>query len=98
PRGLDYWDRTTVCTILRNPCYKGLAAFGKKRSVPHQALLRPRRAHPGPPRRAVSWQRVPLEECITIPVPAIVDAAVFDAVAEQLAENKKRQRCSCGNA
>ena len=29
PRGKNYWDRTTVWGILKNPAYKGSAAFGK---------------------------------------------------------------------
>jgi site-specific DNA recombinase len=35
---------------------------------------------------------VPPEDWIGIPVPAIVEAALFDAVNEQLAENRARQR------
>lgn len=98
PKGRDYWDRTTVFGMLRNPCYKGLAAFGKRRIVARQPRLRPLRNQPEQPRRAVSWQRAPREQYIEIPVPAIVDAAVFDAVQEQLAENKKRHRCASGDA
>ena len=95
PKGHDYWDRGTVFGILRNPCYKGSAAFGKRRIVPRQPRLRPLRNQPDQPRRSVSWQRVPHEQCIAIPVPAIIEAAVFDAVQEQLVENKQRQRCAC---
>jgi len=98
PKGRDYWDRTTVFGILRNPCYKGSAAFGKRRIVARQPRLRPVRNQPEQPRRAVSYQRVPHDQCITIPVPAIVDEAVFDAVAEQLQENKKRHRVACADA
>ena len=98
PKGHDYWDRSTVFGMLRNPCYKGSAAFGKRRIVSRQPRLRPMRCQPEQPRRPVSWQRMPPEQCITIPVPAIVDAAVYDAVGEQLAENKKRHRRACGDA
>ena len=98
PKGRDYWDRSTVFGILRNPCYKGLAVFGKRRIVPRQLRLRPYRNQPDQPRRAVSWQRVPLDQGIAIAVPAIVDAAVFDAVQEQLAENRKRHRRACADA
>ena len=35
---------------------------------------------------------MPREEWIGIPVPAIIDEALFDAVAEQLAENRVRNR------
>jgi site-specific DNA recombinase len=98
PRGRDYWERGTVFGILRNPCYKGLAAFGKRKIVARQPRLRPLRNQPDQPRRAVSYQRMPHDQCITIPVPAIVDADVFDAVQEQLLENKKRHRCACADA
>ena len=98
PKGHDYWDRGTVFGVLRNPCYKGLAAFGKRRIVARQPRLRPLRDQPEQPRRPVSWQRMPLDQCITIPVPAILDAVVYEAVQEQLAENKKRHRLSCAGA
>jgi len=32
--GKDFWDRTTVWGILKNPAYKGLAAYGKTRTGP----------------------------------------------------------------
>jgi site-specific DNA recombinase len=98
PKGRDYWERGTVFGILRNPCYKGSAAFGKRRIVPRQPRLRPLRNQPDQPRRPVSWQRMSHEQCIAIPVPAIVDAAVFDTVQEQLVENKKRHRVACAGA
>ena len=98
PKGRDYWDRGTVVGILRNPCYKGLAAFGKRRVVERQPRLRPFRNQPEQPRRAVSLQRMPREQCIEIPVPAIVETELFDAVAEQLAENKQRHRGACADA
>lgn len=34
PKGKSYWDRTVIWSMLKNPAYKGMAAFGKtKREV-----------------------------------------------------------------
>jgi site-specific DNA recombinase len=90
--GKPWWDRATVWGLLQNPAYKGSAAYGKTRSGPLRPRLRPARGHPTSPRRARSVYAVPAEEQIPIPVPAIVEPALFDAVQEQLAENRRRQR------
>ncbi|MCJ7544417.1 MAG: recombinase family protein [Phycisphaerae bacterium] len=92
PRGRSYWDRGTVWGILRNPTYKGQAAFGKRKIVERQVRLRPYRQQPEQPRRPVSYIRTPAEDWISIPVPAIIDADLFDAVGRQLQENKQRHR------
>ena len=92
--GKSRWNRTTVWGMLRNPAYKGSAAFGKTRSGPLNPPLRPRRNRPEHPRRACSISEVPPADWIHIPVPAIVDEALFEAVAEQLAENRRRYRQS----
>ena len=92
PRGRSYWDRGTVWGILRNPAYKGQAAFGKRKIVERQVRLRPLRQQPEQPRRPVSYSRTPPEEWISIPVPAIIESDLFDAVARQLTENKQRHR------
>jgi site-specific DNA recombinase len=44
------------------------------------------------PRRPVSWCRTPRQEWTSIPVPAILDEALFEAVQEQLRENQQRYR------
>ena len=44
------------------------------------------------PKRAHSTQDVPREHWISIPVPALIDAALFETVAEQLQENQQRAR------
>jgi site-specific DNA recombinase len=92
PRGKNYWDRTTVWGILKNPAYKGSAAFGKTRVGQMRPRLRPQRGQSEQPRRAHSIYSVPSEDWIRIPVPAIVSEEIFDAVAEQLAENRARNR------
>ena len=92
PRGRALWDRSTVWGILRNPAYKGLAGYGKRRIGP--PLPRPRARHNGSeqPRRPVSWCRTHPQDWTSIPVPPILDEALFEAVQEQLRENQQRYR------
>jgi len=91
--GKTVWDRATIWGILKNPAYKGEAACAQNasRTTPTKAAsqsagrsLQPKRAH--------SIQDVPREQWISIPVPALVDAALFETVAEQLQENQQRAR------
>ena len=70
--GKTTWDRTTVWGILKNPAYKGTAAFGKTKVGPMQPKLRPQRGDPAQPRRPVSTNEVPKEQWIYIPVPPLV--------------------------
>jgi len=90
--GKAYWDRTTVWGVLKNPAYKGTAAFGKTRTGPMKPRLRTQRGDPDQPRRPHSTSPVPIDQWHYIPVPAIVSEELFDTVQEQLAENKKRNR------
>jgi site-specific DNA recombinase len=90
--GRTVWDRSVVWGILKNPAYQGAAAFGKTRLEPLRPRLRAQRNRPVQPRRAVSVRDVPPEDWITIPVPALVEPAVFAAVQEQLQENKRHAR------
>jgi site-specific DNA recombinase len=91
--GKAAWDRSVVWSILKNPAYKGTAAFGKTRSGPFKPQkLRPQRGRPQFPRRPVSRVETTLDDRVFINVPAIVDTALFDAVQSQLEENRQRQR------
>lgn len=92
PRGRTTWDRSTVWGILRNPAYKGNAAYGKRQIVPRLSRQRPQRNGSEQPRRPVSWHRTSAEEWTSIPVPAIIEESHFEAVQEQLRENKQRHR------
>jgi site-specific DNA recombinase len=94
PTGKNYWDRTTVWGHLKNSAYRGNAIFGKTRSGPKRPCLRAQRGRPEQPRRPHSIYDVPEEQGIPIPVPAIVGEDLFAAVAERLAENRKRRRQS----
>lgn len=92
PRGRGFWDRSTVWGMLRNPAYKGVAGFGKRRIGPPLPRLRPPRNRSAQPRRPVSWSRTAPETWTGIPVPAILDEGFFEAVQEQLRENQRRYR------
>jgi site-specific DNA recombinase len=93
PKGKSYWDRTTVWGILKNPAYRGQAAFGKTHAVSRPGqLLRPLRGKPSQPRHPTLPRDVDPEQWICIPVPALVEESLFAAVAEQLAENRRRAR------
>jgi site-specific DNA recombinase len=91
--GKTVWDRATIWGILKNPAYKGEAACAQNasRTTPTKAAsqsagrsMQPKRAH--------SIQDVPREQWISIPVPALVDAALFETEASQLQENQQRAR------
>jgi site-specific DNA recombinase len=92
--GKTVWDRATIWGILKNPAYKGEAAFGKTAVEPLRPLLRAQRGRSLQPKKAYSPHDVPAEQWLHIPVPLIVDGALFDTVQEQLQENRKRARAS----
>jgi len=94
PRGKSYWDRTTVWGHLKNSAYRGNAIFGKTRIGPKRPCLRAQRGRLEQPRRSHSIYDMPEDQGIRIPVPAIVSEDLFAAVAERLAENRKRNRQS----
>ena len=91
PSGQRRWHHSTIAYLLKNPAYQGSAGFGKSRVIPRQPRLRPRRGQSEVPRRPYSVTREDTKPEF-IPVPALVSAADFAAAAEQLAENKQRQR------
>ena len=91
--GRTRWDPTTVCEMLRNPVYRGMAMFGRTRSMPAKPRLRPiGRRTPAPKRASGLRSSTPREEWTAISVPALVDEAQFEAAQLQLDENRKRKR------
>ena len=64
--GKTVWDRSVVWGMLKNPAYRGTAAFGKTQQGPLRPKLRTQRGRPLQPRRAVSTREVPPPEWITI--------------------------------
>jgi site-specific DNA recombinase len=91
PKGKSTWDRTTVWGILKNPAYLGTAKFGKTCIGPRRSRPRPQRNGAEQPRRPYSVYESE-DGGIAIAVPGLVDEALFEAAAEQLAENRRRAR------
>jgi site-specific DNA recombinase len=91
PTGQARWNRSGLAYILNNPAYRGSAGWGKTRTIERQPRLRPPRGGTEAPRRPYSVTRQATEP-VLIPVPALVSEDLFTAVAEQLAENRARQR------
>ena len=87
------WDSSTICDMLRNPAYKGTAVFGRWQVGPRRPRLRPPRGQEEQPRRNYSVYAAQ-GPGITIAVPALVSPELFAAVAEQLDENRMRNRQS----
>jgi site-specific DNA recombinase len=92
PTGRTTWDRSVVWGILKNPAYKGMAAFGKTREAAPRPKLRPQRGDPAYPRRPKSRFDIAKDQWLYIPVPALVSDALFEAVQLQLEENRQRAR------
>lgn len=90
--GKTIWDRGTIHDMLKNPAYKGEAAIGKTAIEPLRPRLRAQRGRPLQPKRPYSYHDVPAEQWMSIAVPALVDADLFESVAEQLQENRAHAR------
>jgi site-specific DNA recombinase len=87
------WDSSTISDMLRNPAYKGTAVYGRWQVGPRRPRLRPARGQPEQPRHNHSVYAAQ-GPGITIAVPALVSPELFAAVAEQLEENRMRNRQS----
>jgi site-specific DNA recombinase len=90
--GLTYWYASTIRGMLCNPAYAGRAAFGRAHFLEPRPRLRPIRGHLKPSPRATSRVPAPRDEWIEIPVPALIDNAIFEAARSQLDENRSRKR------
>src|SRR3954454_10656678 len=91
--GKPAWDRSVVWATLRNPAYRGTAAFGKTRAGELKPQrLRPQRGRPEQPRRPVSRVDTASDDQIFIDVPGLVSEDLFGAVQAQLEENRQRRR------
>jgi site-specific DNA recombinase len=92
PTGKPRWSRSMVWVLLSNPAYAGQALFGKNASIPWQPPLRPARGRDPIPKRPFRQVPAPAESRIAIPVPPLVEAALFEGAQEQLEENRRRNR------
>jgi len=90
-RGLSRWNPATIRQMVKNPAYRGQAAYGKTQLGERQRL-RPKRGQPQVPRRLLVPKQRPVSARIPIPVPAVVDADLFALVQERLEENRCRLR------
>src|SRR5262249_60757567 len=86
------WSNKPLWDLLQTPAYKGEAAYGKTRSGPLEPRLRAPRGRPAQSKRGYAPKAAPRTDWIVIPVPALVEGALFDAVQAQLAENRQRAR------
>jgi site-specific DNA recombinase len=87
------WAPTVVWNILRNPAYRGVAAFGKTRTAERKRVTRTQRLRGGFVSRQIGGRERSREEWIEIPVPRLVSDEVFAQAQERLEENKvKSQR------
>ena len=86
-----FWERSTIWGMLKNPAYMGQAAYRKTHSVSREKVTKLARDNGYYPKHVHSSSRHRGEgEWISIPVPAIISAHVFQKAQEQLKENKKR--------
>src|SRR6266849_3776423 len=86
------WERSVVWAMLRNPAYRGAAAFGKTRIAGRMRVTRAlRRRAALVSSNSIGHER-PREEWIEIPVPALVSEDSFARAQELLQENKIRSR------
>jgi site-specific DNA recombinase len=90
--GKTTWDRSVVWGMLKNPAYKGTAAYGKTKTGPMKASLRTQRHGQPFPKKPKSVEDLPPEKWLLIPVPTLVDKALYEAVQAQLQENRQRAR------
>ncbi len=90
--GRPRWDRATLRGILLNPAYYGEAHYGKTRMEARSADRRPGRGQPALPRRDQVPRPTPPAEHAVIAVPALISQDLFQAAAERLEENRRRQR------
>jgi site-specific DNA recombinase len=92
--GKRIWSREAGWHILQNPAYQGQAAYGKTRMMPRgkKSRLRAARGRPAEPRRSNAPAPTDPKEWVFVPVPVLVDEALFRAPHAQLAENRSRAR------
>src|SRR6266704_83789 len=86
------WERSVVWAMLRNPAYRGAAAFGKTRVAGRIRVTRALRRRSAMVSSNSMGHERPPEEWIEIPVPALVSEESFARAQELLHENKIRSR------
>ena len=88
--GKQVWERSTIWAMLRNPAYRGQAAFGKTQTTGQRAKpTRPVRARGERHGRRETRRDVAPELWTSIPVPALVTGEQFELAQARLEENKR---------
>jgi site-specific DNA recombinase len=86
--GKAVWDRSTVWAMLRNPAYRGQAAFGKTKTAErHGKPTRTTRARGERHGRRPAREDQPAEKWTLIAVPALVTEETFELAHARLAQN-----------
>ncbi|GFT78286.1 uncharacterized protein NPIL_619931 [Nephila pilipes] len=78
--GKKCWDRSVIWGMLKNPAYKGQAAFGKTKVGVKLQHIRPQRHSCEQPKDNYSIYPVEKANWIYVKVPNIVNEDVFDIV------------------
>jgi site-specific DNA recombinase len=87
--GKARWDRSTIWAMLRNPAYRGQAAFGKtKTSERHGGPTRTTRQRGERHGRRLTRTDQPAEKWTLIPVPPLITEQTFQLAQARLADNK----------
>lgn len=86
------WERSVVWAMLRNPAYRGAAAFGKTHIASRQRVTRALRRRNAMVSSDSAGHERPRQEWIEIPVPALVSEDSFTRAQELLRENKLRSK------
>ena len=91
--GKAVWDRSTIWAMLRNPAYRGQAAFGKTKTAErHGGPTRTTRQRGERHGRRPTRYDTPAENWTLIPVPAIVTEETFELAQARLQDNKRFAR------
>jgi site-specific DNA recombinase len=91
-KGHQHWDRAVILEMLKNPAYKGKAAFGRNKIGPPLPRNKPPKHSNGKFRTTYSVYKTDKNTWIEIPVPAIVDENLFETVQAQLDYNRRKAR------
>jgi site-specific DNA recombinase len=91
--GKTVWDRSTVWAMLRNPAYRGQAAFGKTKTAErHGGPTRATRSRGERRGRRPARYDQPAETWTLIAVPALVADEIFELAQARLEDNKRFAR------